>query len=141
MAASLLIRYFDGTCLEVTLDETNTLGRSPEQDIQILDACVSRAHAAIAYADHHYWFQDRSSKNGAYLNGAPILGPIRLVDGDVIQLGDTMLTFSDRCRVGIRFYRGEADYESDEPSALADRLSHLEFPSSSHGSCSGSVDE
>ena len=141
MIASLFIKSPEGEHIEVRLGQTCTLGRDPDQDVQILDPHVSRMHAAIAYADGHFWLQDRSSKNGTYLNGCLLLGSQRLVDGDFIQIADTAITFSDRCRAGARLLQGDDISELDEPVPPFDRLSHIEFPSTGDESCSGSVDE
>ena len=141
MTASLVIRTPEGGHYEVSLGQTCTLGRDPYQDIQILDERASRVHAAIAYADGHFWLQDRSSKNGTYLNGLLVRGSMRLVDGDSIQIAETIMSFNDRCRAGARVIHEDDLSELGDPSEPFDRLSHLEFPSSSDGSCSGSVDE
>ena len=140
MTASLFIRSGEGEHFEFRLGATCTLGRHPEQDVQILDPLVSRLHAAIAAVDGHFWLQDRGSMNGTFLNGALLSGSQRLVDGDLIQIADTTIIFSDRCRAGVRILRDFESNDVSDPAPPFDRLSHVEFPSSSDDSCSGSVD-
>ena len=47
----------------------NTLGRHPDQTIQILDRVVSKEHALVTAADGEYWLQDIGSRNGTFVNG------------------------------------------------------------------------
>ena len=80
---------------QVLLSEVNQIGRHPSRDIQVLDAMVSRQHAVISWADNGFWLQDLASKNGTFLNGERVFGPVRLIDGDVITFGDTLVSVID----------------------------------------------
>lgn len=62
------------------------MGRASDCDIVISDRQVSRYHAQITKRESGYFLEDLGSKNGTHLNGAPIDGPERLQDGDVIQV-------------------------------------------------------
>ena len=73
----------------------NTIGRHPDQHVQILDRVVSKEHALITFADEGYWLQDMGSRNGTFVNGAQIRGRTRLTDGDTVTLGSSRLVFVD----------------------------------------------
>jgi serine phosphatase RsbU (regulator of sigma subunit)/pSer/pThr/pTyr-binding forkhead associated (FHA) protein len=74
--------------------ERMRIGRSRDSDIFLPDQWLSRHHAEIRqHADGHYLF-DLGSKNGTLLNGNRIDSERRLSEGDVITLGEHVLTFS-----------------------------------------------
>ena len=64
--ARLIVVTPDGEQREHELRAINTLGRHPEQTVQVLDRVVSKEHALITYSDDKYWLQDIGSRNGAY---------------------------------------------------------------------------
>ena len=67
------------------------IGRDPIVDIRFGDVHVSRLHARVELnADGGYDLVDTSRHQSTYLNGRRILGarPVRLRDGDRIQVGD-----------------------------------------------------
>jgi serine phosphatase RsbU (regulator of sigma subunit) len=63
-----------------------TLGRSPGQNIILLDPFVSRQHAVIVAENSTYTVMDRDSSHGTFLNGERVLKAV-LKSGDVLQLG------------------------------------------------------
>jgi adenylate cyclase len=71
-----------------------TIGRSRESDIFLPDQWLSRQHAEIRQKADGFYVADLRSKNGTLLNGEPVREECRLRDGDVITLGEHMLTFS-----------------------------------------------
>jgi two-component system cell cycle response regulator len=79
----------------ILLNEHGTsLGRSPENTFQFEDITVSRHHAAVAIdADGGVHVTDQGSSNGTFVNGKRIRGdrPVRLQDGDRIQLGSKVV--------------------------------------------------
>jgi len=83
----------NGEQTEHELRAINTLGRHPDQTVQILDRVVSKEHALVTYADHAYWLQDMGSRNGTFVNGIQIRGRTRLRDGDTITLGSTRIIY------------------------------------------------
>jgi phosphoserine phosphatase RsbU/P len=72
-----------------------TIGRSRESDIFLPDQWLSRHHAEIRRDDAGFVVVDLGSKNGTLLNGDQVASSQRLHDGDVITLGEHILTFSD----------------------------------------------
>ncbi|MBI3931980.1 MAG: winged helix-turn-helix domain-containing protein [Acidobacteria bacterium] len=78
----------------LTLGEgENVLGRSSECAIRVDQAKVSRLHARILVAGSQAVIEDLASKNGTFVSGRRVTGPVRLALGDEICLGSTVLVF------------------------------------------------
>ena len=82
-------------------DRPLAVGRDARNDIRILDSEVSRNHATVQKVKDDYVLTDRNSSNGTLVNGAAIRSHV-LVDGDQIQLGNTLLLFSGASYEGWR---------------------------------------
>jgi len=63
-----------------------TIGRGEECDVVLPDRQVSRMHVRVSRADDGFYVEDLGSKNGTYVNGAPVRDRIKLQDGDEIQV-------------------------------------------------------
>ena len=71
-----------------------TIGRDGSNTITVPDPRISRNHAMIrCVAPEQYYLFDVGSRNGCFINGLRIRTPTLLKQGDVINLGDTTLTF------------------------------------------------
>lgn len=68
------------------LDDVITVGRLPDNTIQIDDASVSSHHAQFSLIGGEYELKDLNSTNGTYLNGQRTSGS-PLKPGDSIRLG------------------------------------------------------
>ncbi len=68
------------------LDRALMMGREPGCDILIADRQVSRWHARLTPGPEGSLLEDLGSKNGTFLNGAPVTEPAYVQDGDVIQI-------------------------------------------------------
>jgi DNA-binding winged helix-turn-helix (wHTH) protein len=75
------------------LEGENVLGRGRECSVRVDASQVSRRHARILVAGAEGTIEDLSSKNGTYVNGRRLTGPLRLARGDQISLGSAVLTF------------------------------------------------
>ena len=81
---------------EYELGAINTVGRHPDNTLQILDRIVSKEHAQIIrQPDGRFLFRDLGSLNGSFLRGERMSEHI-LADGDEITLGSTRLTYQER---------------------------------------------
>src|SRR5882672_10897847 len=81
---------------EYELGAVNTIGRHPDNTLQILDRIVSKEHAQIIrQPDGRFLFRDLGSLNGSFLHGERLNEHI-LIDGDEITLGSTRLTYQAR---------------------------------------------
>ncbi len=69
-----------------------TIGRLPENDIEIDNLSVSRKHARISTSPRGYILKDLGSKNNTYLNGKQV-EEARLRDGDTITIGKYQIIF------------------------------------------------
>ncbi|TQM29166.1 regulatory LuxR family protein [Nocardia bhagyanarayanae] len=74
-----------------------TIGRSPHADLALRwDAEVSRVHAAVEYLGAHWTIVDDGlSRNGTFVNGERLVGRRRLMAGDKIRVGTSLVSFHD----------------------------------------------
>ncbi|WP_435591275.1 FHA domain-containing protein [Nocardia sp. bgisy118] len=74
-----------------------TIGRSPQADLALRwDAEVSRLHASIEYLGAHWTIVDDGlSRNGTFVNGERVVGRRRLMAGDKIRVGTSLVSFHD----------------------------------------------
>jgi adenylate cyclase len=81
---------------EFELAPFNTLGRHPDNTIQILDRIISKEHAHIQRSgDGRFLLRDLRSLNGTFIRGERV-GEHYLTDGDEIMMGSTRILFVDR---------------------------------------------
>jgi adenylate cyclase len=84
---------------EFELAAFNSLGRHPDNTIQILDRIISKEHAQIQrMADGRFLLRDLRSLNGTFLKGERV-GDHILSDGDEVMMGSTKITFVDKPKV------------------------------------------
>lgn len=69
------------------------LGRSSESDIVVDDTGVSRRHVEVRRSQGRFYAVDLGSTNGSYVNGERVNGSAELLDGSVISMGRTRITF------------------------------------------------
>jgi adenylate cyclase len=81
---------------EHELRAINTIGRHPDNTLQILDRIVSKEHAQIIrQPDGRYLFRDLGSLNGSFYKGERFADRV-LQEGDEIVLGSTTLKYIER---------------------------------------------
>lgn len=69
------------------------LGSSPDNDLVLDDAAVSRFHAVIEVDERGYLLKDAGSKNGTFIGGLGIR-EVYLEDGTIFKLGKTRVQFN-----------------------------------------------
>jgi adenylate cyclase len=79
----------------VDLRPVNSLGRHPNNTIQLLDKIVSKEHCIIEQRAEGFVLRDLGSLNGTYINGDRVRGEGPLRHGDEITLGATRGRFDD----------------------------------------------
>lgn len=90
------------------------IGRSSSNDICIQDNLVSRIHCQLIQDDRgNVTIVDTNSKNGTYVNGAKLHGPVKLNKSDIVRIGNTTLPWRDYIPDPVRF-----DPESVQKSGL-----------------------
>lgn len=91
-----------------------TIGRNPDNTVQLEDLQVSRRHAKIEQTDRGTILRDLGSGNGTYVGNRRIL-EYRLSHGDVIRIGDQEFRYEGRVtrdanepkvESGVRFESG-----------------------------------
>jgi adenylate cyclase len=81
---------------EFELAAFNTIGRHPDNSIQVLDRIISKEHAQIQRAaDGKFLLRDLRSLNGTFIRGERV-GEHFLSDGDEVTMGSTRLLFVDK---------------------------------------------
>ena len=86
----LTVTLQDGTQNSFDLvDDQITLGRAPDNTLQIDDASVSSRHATLTLTGGDYVYRDIGSTNGSRLNGKDLATDTdyHLQDGDFMRLG------------------------------------------------------
>jgi adenylate cyclase len=92
--AKLILATAEGR-QSIDLRPTNSLGRHPNNTIQLLDKIVSKEHCILESRDGEFILRDLGSLNGTYVNSERVRGEIRLKHGDEIALGSTRARFDD----------------------------------------------
>ena len=88
----------DGSAL-VGLVEEAVIGRDYRCDVVVDDREVSRMHARLSPDEHAGWLiADLATKNGTFLNDELLVGPARVVSGDVIRIGRATCTVVEPLR-------------------------------------------
>ncbi|MFO0604105.1 MAG: adenylate/guanylate cyclase domain-containing protein [Polyangiales bacterium] len=92
--AKLVITGPEGQ-MERDLSAVNTLGRHPNNSIQLLDRIVSKEHCVVEQRGARWVLRDLGSLNGTYVNDQRVAGEAVLHHGDQITLGGTRAVFHD----------------------------------------------
>ncbi len=93
MPAKLVLSLNASVLGEYTLDkERITIGRKPDNDIQIDNLAVSGQHAAIITILNDSFLEDLDSTNGTFVNGK-LIKKHALKNGDVISIGKHELKY------------------------------------------------
>jgi len=79
----------------IELRPINSLGRHPNNSIQLLDKIVSKEHCILEQRDGGFVLRDLGSLNGTYVNSERVRGEIMLRHGDEIALGSTRARYDD----------------------------------------------
>lgn len=87
-----------------------TIGRTPNNQIQLDHPAVSKRHAEIANTPQGVSIRDLNSSNGTFLNGQRLVGEQRLKNGDVIFIGPFKLVYSP---AGTTVIRPDGNYRLD----------------------------
>jgi len=91
----LLIRTDGDSEVVHVLGRKTSVGRTPDNDLQIDAKFISRHHAVILAGPAHTIIEDLNSTNGVLVNGRRITRQ-PLKDGDAVVIGKTMFRFAVR---------------------------------------------
>lgn len=94
-ALRVLVREEGATEVVYPLGRHTTIGRTPDNDIQVDTTCVSRHHAVLLSGLDHCIVEDLNSTNGLQVNGQRV-GRQLLHDGDIVTIGKTHFRYQTR---------------------------------------------
>ena len=93
--AKLILKFEQNILKEVGLaNDTFTIGRLPDNMLQIDNLAVSGHHAKIYWDVDHYVVEDLGSLNGTYVNNQRV-GKSALKSGDIMTIGKHLVQFKD----------------------------------------------
>jgi hypothetical protein len=85
---------------------------APMLAVRIPDPRISLLHTRLVREGSGFVVEDADSRNGTRVNGARVLAPVSLADGDLIEVGHAILRY--RASVTLPM-RAPADVDSAEP--------------------------
>ena len=95
-----------------------TIGRTPDNDIQVHNVRVSKHHAELCRENQQCFIKDVGSKNGTAVNGEKIDAPRLLKDKDWIVLAG---------KLKIIYYEEEPDFKFVIPIHFKGKIKKLSF--------------
>jgi chromosome segregation ATPase len=90
--ARLFVRSKGETGIVHVLGRRTTIGRTPDNDLQVDAESISRHHAVVLYTNEATVIEDLNSKNGVYVNGNKV-NRCTLAEGDTVTIGVTTFRF------------------------------------------------
>lgn len=98
MSAVLVVTEGPAAGQRFELDAEVVLGREGVSATIAEDSELSRRHAVVRPAAGGFEVEDLGSRNGTFVNGQKIEGPMRLSGGDSIKIGQTVLALEGVAR-------------------------------------------
>ena len=92
MSAVLVVTEGPAAGQRFELDSEVVLGREGVSATIADDSELSRRHAVVRPAAGGFEIEDLGSRNGTFVNGQKLEGPMRLSGGESIKIGQTVLT-------------------------------------------------
>jgi pSer/pThr/pTyr-binding forkhead associated (FHA) protein len=93
--AKLYLKFENSVLKEITMNQApTTIGRLPDNTVQIDNLAVSGHHARITWENDHYQIEDLGSLNGTYVNSERI-GKAKLRHCDMVKIGKHELEFKN----------------------------------------------
>ena len=94
-----------------------SIGRLRECNCVLDHPGVSRLHATVRVEDGKTYLCDKTSRNGTYVNQMRLAGEQELLDGDIIQICDTYLTYREALSATVQ-PTDVAPGDPDDPSSM-----------------------
>jgi pSer/pThr/pTyr-binding forkhead associated (FHA) protein len=98
MSAVLVVTEGPAAGQRFELDAEVVLGREGVSATIADDSELSRRHAVVRPAAGGFEIEDLGSRNGTFVNGQKVEGPMRLSGGDSIKIGQTVLALEGVAR-------------------------------------------
>lgn len=84
---------------EIDIASTITLGRDERNTVGLFrDHGIEQYHAEVVKENGHYLIKDKGSSTGTFVNKKKVTGRLALKDGDVIDIGQATIVFSEGVR-------------------------------------------
>lgn len=108
--ATIFIYPKQGEAASVSLKNAPmTLGRLAENDIPLPDPFCSGRHAVIFPGESGgFAIRDNGSKNGTFVNGKKLAGPVDLKEGDEILIGSVRIMYNKAIQTSVEVTDGPA---------------------------------
>jgi transcriptional regulator with GAF, ATPase, and Fis domain len=90
--STLLVIQGPNVGVKHRLGKVTSIGRAPENTIQLADSKSSRFHCEIRRQGRAYTIYDRDSRNGVHVNGAPVTEKL-LRKNDEIAIGSSVFSY------------------------------------------------
>lgn len=121
--AKLYLKFEDRILRQALISrDAVTIGRQPDNILQIDNPAVSGHHAKVYWEADHYVLEDTESFNGTYVNNQRI-SKVILKDGDKVLIGKHTIEFSDQAdapqRIAGGSVGGQAQPMKIKPPQLA----------------------
>jgi hypothetical protein len=94
-------RLVRGTTEILVVSRELILGREPGLPGSIDDASVSRHHVHLRREGSAVVLTDLGSKNGTFVNGVRVSGPVSLAEGDEVRLGLVAFVYREPASPGL----------------------------------------
>jgi VWFA-related protein len=89
-----------GTTREIDITDAVTIGRDERNTLGLFkDNAIEQNHAEVRKVDGRYVVEDKA-KTGTFVNRERVAGTRQLRDGDVIEIGETRIVFSEGTKQG-----------------------------------------
>jgi len=99
--AKLYLKFGEAVLKELPLTQgATTIGRLPDNSLQIDNLAVSGHHAKIYFNDGHYVVEDLGSLNGTYVNNKRV-GQATLIHGDQVLIGKHVVEFKNEGSIAL----------------------------------------
>lgn len=99
--AKLYLKFDQSVLKEIPLTQAAaTIGRLPDNTVQIDNLAVSGHHARIYWNDGHYVVEDLGSLNGTYVNNKRV-GQATLIHGDQVLIGKHVVEFKNEGSIAL----------------------------------------
>src|SRR5437868_5241097 len=117
--AKLYLRFEGKELKEVTVTQSAviTIGRLPDNLLQIDNLAVSGHHAKIYWDGEHYTLEDNGSLNGTYVNNQRVTKH-KLKNGDTVLVGKHSVEFKDEWHDDQRERQGRHGVDQVEGLAV-----------------------
>ena len=89
------MRFSDERIEKYPLRALTTIGRNVTNSIVINNNYTSASHAMFTRRGNQWWIEDLDSRNGTLLNDIPITDPAIVTPGDVVAIGDVIITLEN----------------------------------------------